>query len=325
MVSDHTVTHVNADAAAALPESEVEHDAVMIDGRRRTFTVLGPRGDAPGRPLVLVFHGSRQSAEVHRRFTGDALARLATDRRAVVVHLDGYRGNWNDARRLDRFPARRLGIDDVAFTRAVIDHVAASHAVDPARLVLVGYSNGGQMVLRLLHERPELARAAVLVAATMPAPDDFLAVGGGEPARPIPIALVNGTRDRIVPFAGGTMSRWIQAVFKVGGRMLSAHETAAYLARRNGILSAPEEETLPRRAGSPRGTRVLRTSYRQIGLPPVALYEVRGGGHTVPGTRPSPRVLGRTTADITLLELTAEALAAIAHGERLGAETDDRS
>lgn len=286
----------------------VEQDAVTVNGETRTFTILGPRSAAPGRPLVLVFHGSKQSADAHRRFTGDALAPLTVHQHAAVVYLDGHQGNWNDARRQSSFPARLHRIDDVAFTRAVHEQVTASHRTDPRRVVMVGYSNGGQMVLRLLHEAPELVDAAVVIAATMPAPENFLAAVSNGPARPVPITLVHGTRDRIASFTGGSMSRWAQTLFKVGGQMLSAPDTAAYLARRNGIQSRPYEETVAPRAGSDTRTPVVKTLYSQDGLPAVALYEVRGGGHTIPGPHASPRILGKTAVDVALLDLTVEAI-----------------
>ncbi|MGN6501278.1 MAG: hypothetical protein ACTHKX_00030, partial [Pseudolysinimonas sp.] len=101
-------------------EIALQPDSVMVAGRRRTFSVVGSPEGATGRPLVVVFHGSRQSAAIHRAFTGAVLDRLVDDG-AVVAYLDGYRGNWNDARRESRFPARRAGIDDVAFFRAVVE------------------------------------------------------------------------------------------------------------------------------------------------------------------------------------------------------------
>jgi len=92
-------------------------EQIEVDGRMRTFTVVGER--RPGQALVLVFHGSRQSGEIHRAFTGGAYDALA-DRGALVAYLDGYRGNWNDARRESRFPARLAGIDDVAFANGPV-------------------------------------------------------------------------------------------------------------------------------------------------------------------------------------------------------------
>ncbi len=46
-----------------------------------------------------MFHGSGQTGDKHRAFTGgvfDALAARGA-RGALVAYLDGYRGNWNDA------------------------------------------------------------------------------------------------------------------------------------------------------------------------------------------------------------------------------------
>jgi polyhydroxybutyrate depolymerase len=141
---------------------------LSVAGRRRSFTVVGEVDGPEERALVLVFHGSKQTGEAHRRFTGGVLDQLALDGRAVVVYLDGYRGNWNDARAESSFPARKEQVDDVAFARAVVASVRGTHRFDPRGVVGVGYSNGGQMVFRLLHEVPELLAGAVVVAATMP-------------------------------------------------------------------------------------------------------------------------------------------------------------
>lgn len=80
-----------------------------------------------------------------------------------MVYLDGYRGNWNDARKESFFPARTANVDDVAFTRAVIEKLGARKV-----FFAVGYSNGGQMVMRLIHEAPGLLGGAMIIAATLP-------------------------------------------------------------------------------------------------------------------------------------------------------------
>lgn len=279
--------------------------SLTIDARERTFTTLGSPQHTSARPLVIVFHGSRQTAESHRRFTGDALAPLAARGEAVIAYLDGHRGNWNDARAESRFPARLDGIDDVAFTRAVIERHVATHGIDRSRVIAVGYSNGGQMVMRLLHETPHLIAAGIVIAATMPVPESFLLPTNAPHSVSIPVTLVHGTRDRIVPIDGGTMKRWARIAFRIGGRSLSASATAQYFAARNGAASAPIVDTIP--AGpDARGTTVTRTLHE--GTAPVILYTVDRGGHTVPGARPAPRVLGRTTGDISVLGLVEDAL-----------------
>jgi polyhydroxybutyrate depolymerase len=281
---------------------------LTIAGRDRTFTVVGDADGPAGRPLVLVFHGSRQDGEGHRRFTGGSLDRLAADGRAVIAYLDGYRGNWNDARAESSFPARTAQVDDVAFARAVVASVGRTHHVDARAVVGVGYSNGGQMVFRLLHDAPETLAGAVIVAATMPDRAGFLGGFSETAEHSIPIVLVAGTADRIVPYQGGTMAWWARKAFKVGGVALSAPATAEYFAHRNGVTAAPAVRMLPARSGARKAPRMEETAYREEGRAPVTLYSVLGGGHTVPGPVPAPAVLGRTGADLGIDEMVSDVL-----------------
>lgn len=280
--------------------------SIDVNGMVRTFSVVGDdAGGGHPRDLLLVFHGSRQTGEVHRRFTGGMYDALTTGGRAVVAYLDGFKGNWNDARKESRFPARLAGIDDVAFTRRVIDRLVATHNVDPARVFAAGFSNGGQMVIRLVHEVPELLAGAAIFSATVPTPENFIAASA--PIRPMPILLSHGTADPIIPFEGGRMPGWAQRVFKVGGAALSAPETAAYFADRNGISAPPATHRISAPAASPK-LWVSRTDFEQAGLPPVRLVTVHGGGHTIPGPKKAPRLIGRTATDVTAADELAEFL-----------------
>ncbi len=286
------------------------HSTVTAAGRTRTFTVIGEPDGPEDRALVLVFHGSKQNGETHRRFTGGALNRLATDGQAVVVYLDGYRGNWNDARAESFFPARLEQVDDVAFARAVVDAVRRFHRIDAHRMIGVGYSNGGQMVFRLIHDAPDLLAGAVIVAATMPDRAGFLGPFSETSEHPIPVTLVAGTADRIVPYEGGRFAWWARALFKVGGVALSAPATASYFAHRNGITATPTTRMLPT-SPSTRRPRMEETTYREPGHPPVTLYTVHGGGHTIPGAKPAPVVLGRTGADPAIEDMIRDVIGAL--------------
>ncbi|MBM2615606.1 hypothetical protein JIG36_08515 [Actinoplanes sp. LDG1-06] len=259
----------------------------------QNYTVVGQAEGAPGRALLLVFHGSKQTGAKHRAFTGRMYDALAERGDAVVVYLDGYRGNWNDARKESSFPARLADIDHVGFAREVVDRLADSHGIDRRRVYAVGYSNGGQMVMRLIHETPDLIAGAAVLSATMPAPENFLA--GGHPVVPMPVLLMHGTKDPIVAYEGGEMTWWARRMFKVGGRSLSAPETAAYFAERNGITTPPRrtDQTI---------------EYRQEGRPPVVLYTLHGAGHTIAGPKRAPFVLGKTNQDLNTAELIADFL-----------------
>lgn len=276
--------------------------SVDVQGRERSFTVVGEPGGDGTRPLVLVFHGSGQTGSVHRRFTGgqyDSLAEHGT----VVAYLDGHGRHWNDARLRNGSSARREDVDDVAFVDAVIDHLATTHGISRAAVYGIGFSNGGQMVMRLLLEPGGRLAGAAVIAATLPVAEDLVPSVSAAHARPVPLLLVHGTADPISPYSGGRFSWWARRMFHVAGRMRSFAETAAFFAGVNGVAGEPaalrEEE-----AGN--GTAIERRTYSAPGAPPVVTVTVHGGGHTVPGPVPGPRIMGRTASAPSGAQLAAE-------------------
>lgn len=284
---------------------------LTVGTRERTLTVVSGGGDdwgAMGRDLLLVFHGSTQSGEGFRRFTGHAFDALAASGRTVIAYLDGYRGNWNDGRTPSSFPARVENVDDTGFACAVIDRLHVTHGVDPARVFTAGYSNGGEMVMRLVHEVPGMLAGAAIYSATMPDADSFDIPGPRREAVPLPVLLIHGTKDPIVPYEGGRMSALAERLLRVGGRTLSAPDTAAYFARRNLIDQPPRRHRLGDDSGSRHGTWVEQTDFSQTSRPSVRLITVHGGGHTVPGPGHPPIILGRVDRTISASVSTADFL-----------------
>lgn len=272
--------------------TRTERRTLRVDGHDRTYEVVSTdASDRRPRALLLALHGSNQDAAKLRAMSGGTFDDLASSHDAVVVYPEAYKGLWNDARTSMASPARREGIDDVAFLAAVVAAVTDDHG--PLPVFVAGYSNGGQLAIRLVHERPELLSGAVLVGATQPTADVFAVARDAE--RPLPVVVIHGTRDPIVPYAGGTASLF---GFRPRGTGLSAPDTAAYYARRNGIGTPPVVERLPHEARSGR-TSVTLSRWAEPGRPTVALYTVDGGGHTVPNRRHRAfRLLGRTTHDL---------------------------
>jgi polyhydroxybutyrate depolymerase len=280
--------------------ANVTTDSLDVAGRRRTYTLAAPPDSEPD-SLLLVFHGSKQTGEKFRAFTGNSFDALAGAGSTLVAYLDGYRGHWNDARKASAFAARTEDVDDVGFAQALIGRLTDEHRIDRSRVYAAGYSNGGQMVIRLVHEVPGALAGAAILSATQPAPESFLLDGAA--TAPMPVLLVHGTGDRIASYSGGTMKPWARMVFRVGGVALSAERTAAYFAARNGITQPHSSAALPQ-ATEPNGTSVTRTDYRQDGRSPVTLYTVDGGGHTIPGPAKAPFIMGRTNHDMN----TADAI-----------------
>ena len=278
---------------------------IDVGGTVRTYTVVGEQNSTQHRDLVLIFHGSKQNGDTHRRFTGRAFDAMAGSGAAVVAYLDGYKGNWNDARKESSFPARLENVDDVGFAAGVINDLEASYGIDRERVFALGYSNGGQMVFRLIHERPDLFAGAAVFSATMPAPENFQLPFPVPQTVAMPLLLIHGTKDRVVPYRGGTMRGWARRMFKAGGVTRSMPATAEYFARRNQITSDPVVNRVPKAAGASSTTWIEQTDYRQADHPAVRLFTVHNGGHTIPGPAKAPFILGKTGQDISAAAATA--------------------
>lgn len=266
--------------------------AITVAGKERRMLVSRPMHPSSHAPLVLVFHGSNQTASTIRSFTDPGFDSYVTRYGAVVAYLEGHRKHWNDARRTSDFAARTEGYDDVAFAGAAIDELQGRFDIDPAPAFAIGFSNGAQLVLRLVHETPGRFASVAIISATQPAPENF--APSADAAQPMPMVLIHGTRDPIVPYGGGMASLW---GFRPRGLGLSAQQTAEYYARRNGIHEAPQLAVVPSIAPAD-GTHIERTSYREPGRVPVTLVTVHGGGHVIPGRKPAPRIMGRTSAQL---------------------------
>ena len=294
-------------------------ETLQVDGRERRYLLVRPAAPVPGAPLVLVLHGSGQSAAKVRAATGGALDALAGIG-AVLAYLDAWPGGWNDARAATKVRARREGVDDVAYVAAVIKAVVATTGADPARVCALGFSAGGQMVLRVLHQAPETISHAVVVAASQPTPENFVLPTSTVPvATPRPVVLVHGTADPIAPYGGGMVSMWGLARRGPG---LSALDGARYLAARNGIDAEPTTVALAHH-GRRGGTSVTRTQFASPGHERVVLYTVNGGGHSIPGPKAFPRLTGRTTDDISAAALVADLLGLTLPASRSGAVGGD--
>lgn len=142
----------------------------------------------------------------------------------------------------------------------------------------------------------------------MPTPESFLLPSPAPEPVAMPILLIHGTADPIVPYQGGEMKWWMQKLFKVGGKSLSMPQTAAYFAAHNGIEAAPVTTALPANSTT---TSVERTEFRDPSRPLVTLFTIQGGGHTVPHPGKAPSFfIGKTNQDVDIADLVAEYLMA---------------
>jgi polyhydroxybutyrate depolymerase len=265
-------------ASEAAPPVDLRK-TISVNGIERSYLLHLPPGQDSAHPvplLILLHSGGGKGDDLEKIFGMNGLA----DREGfAVVYPDGFSHHWNDGRNVERFRAHRQDIDDAGFIAALIDQLVESAGVDRHRVYAAGVAEGGMMAHRLACELADRIAAVAPVIAAMP---ESLA-GGCFPARSIPVLMINGTDDAIVPWAGGEVRVGSRAL----GRVMSVSGTVSFWVSQNGCSNTPSITDEPD-LDPDDGTRVRKQVYRRCaGSVEVVLYEVLGGGHAWPSGRNS--------------------------------------
>ena len=281
----------NINADSVIP-SGIELKTIVIGGaERRYYLHLPPAYKSSARlPLVLVLHGGGKgdglAPEKYLGFT-----HLADQEGFVVVYPNGVDAHWNDGRGVTYRGASDIGVDDVRFISKLIDHLVEAYKVDSKRVYLTGISNGGMMTLRLGCEISSKIAAIAPVVASIPKN----IIGTCKPDAPLPVLLINGTDDPLVPYNGG----YVHFFRKEMGEVVSTEETVSFWVRRNRCNTTPDVKDMPDRDPGDH-SKVTVTTYTNPGNEcEVVLYTINGGGHTLPGSGmpDRPWILGRKNND----------------------------
>jgi polyhydroxybutyrate depolymerase len=249
-----------------LVEDPTEH-TLSHDGRSRRYRLVTPDAEGP-HPTLLVLHGGRGNPERIARSTGFDAA--GPDAGVAVVYPAGIGGVWNDGRESGN-EATEEGIDDVGFLEAVVRDLVEEGTADSTSLACTGISNGAMMTHRFLIESAVELTAAASVAGSIPPTID------GVPDEPVPVLLVHGTADPLVPYGGGEVG------FTGGrGSVLPAEAAVQRFVDANGCDPEPTVST----QNDHRDGTHLETRWYD-GPAPVVHHVIHGGGHLWPGSRDS--------------------------------------
>ena len=189
--------------------------------------------------------------------------------------------------------AARSEVDDVAFLTSVIQDATARFGLDGNRVYLTGMSNGAMMSELYAAKLPEHVKAVAAISGTMD-------VGHTRVRGPVPLLVIHGTADPMVPYEGGK-----------GDSSLTQTDYASVDAVIK-AFSAPWPGTLTTATRQidtqDDGTSVNVTDYSTNGRVVLRLETVEGGGHHWPGGRKARLTSGKTeeiTANAELLRFFA--------------------
>ncbi len=315
---------VAAQAANATAGTDPEQ-TLSVESMDRTFYVHLPKGyNAKQKyPVVLVLHTSDEE--------GDDIARIShfddvADRYGIIaVYPNAVEHEWNlgvapKAQSSSPFGGRQPGgwggmggghrgmgrppqqrgqttqshrtqANDLEFFDHMLDKVSSEYSVDAARIYATGLSDGGLMDFRLACGMSDRIAAIAPIGAALPKDLSEHCL----PTRPVPLLMVDGTADPLVPYRGGTATANADQKISV----LGAEESAKTWSKLDNCGQKAKKSSVPPVSSGGKETRVDSYDDCQQGAA-VELYSVEGGGATWPGSveyLPESR-FGKTSLDL---------------------------
>jgi polyhydroxybutyrate depolymerase len=273
--------------AAEPPGPGTQTISLQFGGINRSYIVHIPPQATGGHPLAVIlnFHGGGSNAAAEERYTGmDATA----DRDGFIAVYPNGTGLFSRALTWNAGGccayARRNSIDDVGFTRAMIDDLGRRAHIDTRRIYATGISNGGMMVYRLGVELADRIAAIAPVEAVLDVPT-------AGPSRPVPLMAFNSLDDRFVPYSGGFGTN--------GNRTHPAPYPGvdSVIARWRGFDHCPDQARVGPQLKGAADSPDAKNSATMYAWGPcaqgteVVLWKLAGSGHVWPDATSNPRWL----------------------------------
>jgi polyhydroxybutyrate depolymerase len=172
----------------------------------------------------------------------------------------------------------------------MLDEMAAKFSMDTARIYATGLSEGGFMAMKVGCAMADRIAAIAPVGAAMP--KTMIC----SPSRPVPVVMINGTSDPVVPSGGGTEHNLRLPI-------VSVKDSAKAWAKIDGCAEKPTQTKLSAHEKGGMETKVETYDDCQQGAQ-VVWYSVKGGGNTWPGGEQYEveKPVGKTSQDLNANE-----------------------
>ena len=279
------------------PNWNLQTNAIIIEGIERTFDFYVPENLSSSPSLVFLLHGSDGTSQLMRYLTNYEFEKQANQRNNfILVYPQGFEKHWNDCRGTATYTANTSDINDITFFKEMISFFNQKYIIDEGKIYSIGYSNGGQMCLKLAFELPEIFTGIGVYTANIPE----LANNDCNPKNlPISTIIINGTEDPINPYGGGLV---IIEGDSSRGSVLSSMPSFEYF--KNLLPDKCLEQSLISNSYSEMVSE-LSASCSNSGYQ-VKLIKVQNGGHTMPLISKPPYLparIGKTETSINSAKL----------------------
>ena len=263
--------------------SDKTNGSIVSSGETRRYLLYVPRTYNRSRPtpLVISLHPAASWPAAERNISN--WNELADAHGFIVVYPagTGFPQIWRTG--------PRSAETDVKFISDLIEKLEAEYNVDPQRIYVNGFSQGGGMVFVLSCRLSRRIAAVGTVSAAEERPSSWCT-----DSTPVPMIAFHGTDD-LVPYHGGKSPDPFNPITFPDVRIWTAD-----WAGRNRCAGNPTE--------APVTAHVRRLTYTDCAEDAdVVLYTIEGGGHTWPGSNDLPKwLLGPTTQEVNATRLMWE-------------------
>ena len=228
-------------------------------GEQRSYVLVAPPDEAAPRPLVIALHGWLGTPEQMATMTG--FSPQAARRGFAVAYPAGEWRSWG----IDQ--DGRRGAADAAFLARLVADVSARVKVDPARIYVAGFSNGGFMAQALACSGQLRLAGIAIVASGLAAPE----AGECDAGAAVPFLLIQGTGDPVVKVDG---------TGRGPNRILPAWRTLAFWAAKNGCDGFGQMKA----ASAEAGVSIMHAVGLHCRRADTEAWFVQGAGHGWPGS-----------------------------------------
>ncbi len=177
------------------------YQSFEFNNSQRRYLVLSPK-----KPVTKIVVGLHGFGDTPRRFAYYTGLHNALDSETLVLYpfasdptKQGTKRGWNSG--FCCGSGWLNNVDDSGFIMALIDTMKQEYNAPDAKVYITGFSNGAFMTQRLATDYPDLIDGVAAVSGSIGTNKTKL-----EPRKPIPILLMHGKQDTIVPFNGGVGS-----------------------------------------------------------------------------------------------------------------------
>jgi polyhydroxybutyrate depolymerase len=244
------------------------NESMLHDGVTREYIVYVPAvyNGSSSVPLLFNFHGYGMSA--NNQMSYGNMRAVADTAGFILVYPQGtlFWGSphWNVG-------SWTLGstADDIGFTEAMIDTLAANYNIDLNRVYSCGYSNGGYFSFVLACQLSAEIAAIGSVGGTM----STETYNSCNPSHPTPVVTIHGTDDATVSYSGGNPNN-----------SESLSDVNTYWANYNNTIVPPVVSNLPNINTTDGSTAELSLFDNGDNCTSVEHYKVIGGDHDWPGS-----------------------------------------